>query len=112
MHNNAGEQDFNRLNTDRTAFEKFSESQKAVDQIRTDMPPIACGRGIVPETYSEEIASLVEEASKVKLREFPGTSGQQGRRPPIVRIGRSVRYRASDIYKWIDAQIEGGAHEA
>ena len=36
----------------------------------------------------------------------------RGDGPPIVRIGRSVRYRASDIYKWIDAQIEGGAHEA
>ena len=37
---------------------------------------------------------------------------RRGDGPPIVRIGRSVRYRASDIYKWIDAQIEGGAHEA
>ncbi len=27
--------------------------------------------------------------------------------PPIVRLGRSVRYRQSDLREWISAQVEG-----
>jgi predicted DNA-binding transcriptional regulator AlpA len=27
--------------------------------------------------------------------------------PPIVRLGRSVRYRPSDLHRWIADQVEG-----
>ena len=27
--------------------------------------------------------------------------------PPIVRLGRAVRYRQSDLREWISAQVEG-----
>ena len=33
----------------------------------------------------------------------------RGDGPPIVRIGRSVRYRTSDIHTWIDANVDGGS---
>lgn len=62
MHNNAGEQISNRWKTDTKALEKLDKPQRAVDRIRSDTPPNACGRSMVPETFSKEIAGTVEEA--------------------------------------------------
>lgn len=30
--------------------------------------------------------------------------------PPLVRLGRSVRYRTGDIRKWLESQVEGGGN--
>lgn len=31
----------------------------------------------------------------------------RGDGPPIVRLGRSVRYRACDVHDWIERRVEG-----
>ncbi len=33
----------------------------------------------------------------------------RGSAPPCVRLGRTVRYRLSDVERWLDACSEGGA---
>ncbi len=37
-------------------------------------------------------------------RRFLETSAVRGDSPPMVKIGRSVKYRVADLRKWIDAQ--------
>ncbi len=49
----------------------------------------------------------VEEQFGIPTR-FLELAVARGDGPPIVRLGRSVRYRVCDIRKWIEERVEGG----
>ena len=54
------------------------------------------------------------KASKVAefLDTTPGRLAKMrmdGDGPPFVKLGRSVRYRWSDVHRWVDANVTGGA---
>ncbi|MGJ8589400.1 MAG: helix-turn-helix transcriptional regulator [Yoonia sp.] len=39
-------------------------------------------------------------------KRFLEVSAMKGEGPPIIRLGRSVRYRPIDVIEWIDAQMD------
>lgn len=45
-------------------------------------------------------------------RRFLETAAVRGDGPPMVKIGRSVRYRVSDLRKWIEAHKVNSTSEA
>jgi predicted DNA-binding transcriptional regulator AlpA len=60
-------------------------------------------------TY-EEVRLLrrveVEEQFGIPVR-FLEIAVSRGDGPPIVRLGRSVRYRVCDVRNWIEQRVEG-----
>lgn len=49
----------------------------------------------------------VEDQFGIPVR-FLEVAVSKGNGPPIVRFGRSVRYRVCDIRNWIEQRVEGG----
>jgi predicted DNA-binding transcriptional regulator AlpA len=52
--------------------------------------------------------SEVEDLFGISVR-FLELAAMRGDGPPIVRLGRSVRYRVCDIHDWIEKQIDRGS---
>lgn len=52
----------------------------------------------------------VEQQFGISVR-FLELAAMRGDGPPIVRLGRSVRYRVCDVHDWIERQVEGGAND-
>lgn len=50
----------------------------------------------------------IEEKFGIPKR-FLEVSANRGDGPPIVRIGRSVRYRLCDIRDWLEAKVENSS---
>ncbi len=61
-------------------------------------------------SLKEEVRLLrraeVEEQFGIPVR-FLELAVSRGDGPPIVRLGRSVRYRVCDVYNWINRSVEG-----
>jgi excisionase family DNA binding protein len=56
---------------------------------------------------------LTTDEVAAKLRVAPRTLRQwrdDGRGPRPQRIGRMIRYRSSDVQKWLDDQLQGVSH--
>jgi len=51
----------------------------------------------------------VEDQFGIPVR-FLEVAVSRGDGPPIVRLGRSVRYRVCDIRAWIECRVEGGSN--
>ncbi len=49
----------------------------------------------------------VEEKYGISKR-FLEISAVRGDGPPLIKIGRSARYRVADLEKWIDSRCVGG----
>lgn len=62
-------------------------------------------------SIKEEVRLLrraeVEKQFGIPVR-FLELAVTRGEGPPIVRLGRSVRYRVCDIHRWIEQRVEGG----
>ena len=58
------------------------------------------------ETYPSRLQTReeVERAYGISKR-FLELAAARGGGPPMVRIGRSVRYRPADVEAWIESQI-------
>lgn len=53
----------------------------------------------------------VEEQYGIPKR-YLEIAAMRGDGPPIVRLGRLVRYRTCDIQNWIEKRVEGGMNDA
>ena len=52
----------------------------------------------------------VEDQFGIPIR-YLEVAVSRGEGPPIVRLGRSVRYRVCDIQSWIEQRVEGNPNE-
>ena len=65
--------------------------------------PLSLNDDLIVNT--QEAAQLIRtpERSLIKWR----STGEHN--IPFIKIGRNVRYRTTDLRKWIDAHVQGGA---
>ncbi len=57
------------------------------------------------ENQSDKLLTRAEVETHFGItRRFLETSAVRGDGPPMVKIGRSVRYRIADLRQWIEAQ--------
>lgn len=59
-----------------------------------------------PEISTDRLLSRseVEEHFGFPTRRFLEIAAMRGDGPPMVRIGRTVRYKLADVREWIDAR--------